>query len=264
LSDDVRKKILLEFAGRRAIITLNSPETLNALDIEGSRQLLKCLRKATAQEPTVVILKSGARAFCSGGNVKSMHSAGDRRAYLKELTAGIHACVKELRTMPVPVIAEVDGFAGGAGFALMLACDIIVATDRARFNTAFLTIGAAPGCGTWFYTRFMSYHQAAEAVFTCRTMDAAEGKRLGFINHVVSRDELAAKVDELAGQIESRPARALTEAKRLLNLSYLNTLETHLEMESGAISDSGLTEEFHEGVSAFVEKRKADFMKLRK
>jgi len=257
------RKIRLEVNGRRAFISLDSPGTMNALDIGETRELLETLREAKAMDPAVIVLRSTTPVFSSGGNVKSMHSAGDRHSYLRDLTAGIHACVKEIRSLSVPVIAQVDGFAGGAGFALMLACDIIVASSRAKFNTAFLTIGAAPGCGTWFYTKFMSYHQAAELVFSCNTIDANDGKRLGFVNYVVAPEDLEEKVNEVAAGVECKPAHALAEAKRLLNLSYLNSLETHLEMESNAISDSGLTDEFHEGVSAFVEKRKADFDRLR-
>ncbi len=257
------KKMLLDLIGKRAVITMNSPGTMNALDMEESRELLDTFREAAAGKPAAIILRSSARAFCSGGNVKSMHSADDRSSYLRKISSSIHSCVKEIRSLPIPVIAVVDGYAGGAGFALMLACDIIIASDRARFNTAFLTIGAAPGCGTWFYTKFMSYHQAAEAVFTCRTMDAEEGKGIGFVNHVVPHEEIEQKVDEVAGKIECMPPRALGEAKRLLNLSYRNTLEAHLETESNAIAESSLSDEFNEGVLSFVEKRKADFSKLR-
>lgn len=257
MSDD---KVLLLIEDGIATVRLNREERRNALDLPTARELYEHMKAVSeADSVRVVVIEGAGHVFCSGGDVREMCDASDRSVYLRDLSRQIHFSIIEMRGMKKPVVAAVNGYAGGAGLGLVMAADIAVASSKAKFNTAFMNIGAPPGCGTYFLPRIVGYKKACELVFTSKTMNAEEALELGFVNRVVTHEELASARDELAAKLRDGPTFALGLAKELLHTSYSSQFQAQLDKESRAISIAAKTDDFEEGVKAFLEKRKADF-----
>jgi 2-(1,2-epoxy-1,2-dihydrophenyl)acetyl-CoA isomerase len=243
-----------------AYITLNRPERLNSFDMKLGEELYSALKNINKNdEIRAVIIRGTGKGFCGGGDVKEMHTADDKSKFLRELTKGIHKCVIEMRTMEKPIIAAVNGHAFGAGLSIALACDIIIAVKDAKFGTAFIGIGLAPGCGTQFFTNLVGYHKACEYILTSKTFSAENALEIGIVNKVVETEELDNAVKEFVSKFKRLPPIAVGKAKMLINKSMVNDMVTHLELESKTASFSAGTEDFKEGVAAFVEKRKPEF-----
>jgi 2-(1,2-epoxy-1,2-dihydrophenyl)acetyl-CoA isomerase len=252
-------QIILE--DKVAFITLNRPERLNSFDMQLGHELYEALSNvAQNHEVQVVVIRGTGKGFCGGGDVKEMHAAKDKSRFLRDLTRAIHRCVIEIRTMEKPVIAAVNGAAFGAGLSLALACDMIIAVKGAKMSTAFIGIGLAPGCGTQFVTKLLGYQRACEYILTSKTFTAEEACRLGLVNKVVdTTDQLDAAVEETVSTFKALPPIAVGKAKMLINKSMENDMISHLELESKTAAWSAGTEDFTEGVTAFVEKRKPVF-----
>jgi len=243
-----------------AYILLNRPERLNSFDIKLGEELYAVLKDIKSQSTIrAVVIKGTGKGFCGGGDVKEMYNSKDKTKFLRELTKAIHRCVIEMRTMEKPVIAAVNGAAFGAGLSLALACDIILAVKEAKLGTAFIGIGLAPGCGTQFFTKLVGYQNACEYILTSKTFSAEKGKELGIINKIVDADKLDETVEEFAEKFRKLPPIAVGKAKMLINKSMENDMLNHLELESLTASKSAGSEDFKEGISAFVEKRKPKY-----
>lgn len=243
-----------------AYITLNRPERLNSFDMKLGEELYDVLQDInTKPEIRAVIIKGTGKGFCGGGDVKEMYAAEDKSQFLRDLTIAIHKCVIEMRSMEKPVIAAVNGAAFGAGLSLALACDIIIAVKEAKFGTAFIGIGLAPGCGTQFFTKLTGYQRACEYILTSKTFTAEDAKQLGIINKVVDSSELDSAIEEFISKFKKLPPIAVGKAKMLINKSLDNDMISHLELESITAAKSAGTEDFKEGVTAFAEKRKPIF-----
>lgn len=243
-----------------AYITLNRPERLNAFDMKLGKELYSALKEITPKESIkAVIIRGTGKGFCGGGDVKEMHNAKDKSKFLRELTLAIHKCVLEMRNMQKPVIAAVNGHAFGAGLSLALACDIIIASKNAKFGTAFIGIGLAPGCGTQFFTKLVGYQRACEYILTSKVFTAEKAEGLGIINIAVDDKELEKTVEDFANKFRVLPPIAVGKAKMLINKSMENSMEDHLKLESLTATEAAATKDFEEGVAAFVEKRKAVF-----
>jgi 2-(1,2-epoxy-1,2-dihydrophenyl)acetyl-CoA isomerase len=243
-----------------AYITLNRPERLNSFDIKLGEELYHVLRNISSNNSIrAVIIKGTGKGFCGGGDVKEMYVAENKSQFLRDLTRAIHRCVIEMRTMEKPVIAAVNGSAFGAGLSLAIACDIIVAVKGVKMGTAFIGIGLAPGCGTQFFTKLVGYQRACEYILTSKVFTVEEGEKLGFINKIVNKDDLDNAVEEFASKFRKLPPIAVGKAKMLINKSLDNDMINHLELESITASMSASTEDFKEGVTAFIEKRKPIF-----
>lgn len=244
-----------------AYITLNRPERLNSFDMQLGQELYDVLKKITPDKKIrAVVIKGTGKGFCGGGDVKEMYVAEDKSKFLRELTRdAIHKCVIEIRTMEKPVIAAVNGAAFGAGLSLALACDIIIAVKDAKLGTAFIGIGLAPGCGTQFFTRLTGYNKACEYILTSKMFTAEKAEEIGIINKIVEADELDEAVEEFVQKFRKLPPIAVGKAKMLINKSLENNMIDHLELESKTAAFSAGSQDFKEGVSAFVEKRKPIF-----
>ncbi len=243
-----------------AYITLNRPERLNSFDMKLGEELYKVLHDiSNMEEIRAVVIKGTGKGFCGGGDVKEMYASKDKSKFLRELTKGIHKCVIEMRNMEKPVIAAVNGHAFGAGLSLALACDIIIAVKEAKFGTAFIGIGLAPGCGTQFFTKLVGYQKACEYILTSKTFTSEKALELGIVNHLVDLDNLDTTVEEFVYKFKKLAPIAVGKAKMLINKSMENDMVTHLDLESKTASYAAGTEDFKEGVTAFVEKRKPVF-----
>ena len=243
-----------------AYITLNRPERLNSFDIKLGNELYDALKNSNKDDNIrAVVIKGTGKGFCGGGDVKEMYDAENKTEFLKKLTKAIHKCVIEIRTMEKPIIAAVNGAAFGAGLSIALACDIIIASKDAKFGTAFIGIGLAPGCGTQFFTKLVGYQRACEYILTSKIFTAQKALELGIVNMVVEPEKLDEAVEEFASKFRTLPPIAVGKAKMLINKSLENSMIDHLELESITASKSAGSLDFKEGVTAFVEKRKPVF-----
>jgi 2-(1,2-epoxy-1,2-dihydrophenyl)acetyl-CoA isomerase len=250
--------IALEVSQGIATITLNRPDAYNALSLALARELFQAAI-AVDEDPEVrcVVLTGAGKAFCGGGDVKEFVQHLPRAgALIKELTTYVHGVVSRLVRTPKPVITAVNGVAAGGGLALALGGDLVVAAESARFTMAYSRIAASPdGSSTYWLPRLVGLRRAMELFYTNRVLTAREAVEWGIATRAVGDAELAETVRRLAGELAQGPTLALGRGKRLFHLSTTESLETQMEHESQAIARSSHTEDFAEGVRAFVEKR---------
>ncbi len=252
--------IKFEMDGGTAIITLDRPDKMNAFNDQLSGELDDVFSIIEKDDDVKVIVLTGSgRAFCAGGDVKAMAEAEDPTEFLAGLSSGIHRPIMRMWNLEKVIICAINGHTVGAGCGLAMACDIRIASKKAKFNMGFMKIGLAPGCGTYFLPKLVGRAMAAELIFLSETIDAKEAGKLGLVNRVVDADELMKKAMKMAKRIEEGPILAIGRAKTLLRLSERSTLMEHFEAERHMISISGDTQDFREGVNAFLEKRKPKF-----
>jgi len=254
------KNTLYEKSEGIATITFNCPEKRNPLNEETIREILAHLEDAKNDENIRVIVFTGAgdRAFSSGADLNMMKGATAVRG--TELSRiGQHMC-DYIEVLEKPVIAAINGYALGGGIELAMACDIRIASENAQIGQPEINVGLIPGWGgTQRLPRFVGKGMAKEMIFTGKRIDAKTAERLGLINAVVPPDQLQAKVKEIALELASKPPIAIKLSKALIN----NSTETHPEVglwqEAEAFGLVASTEDFNEGVTAFLEKRKPQF-----
>jgi len=256
------ENLMLDIADGVATITLNRPDAFNALTLAFARELFSAVLEV-GEDPGVrcVVITGAGKAFCGGGDVKEFTQSLPRiGVLLKELTTYIHGAVSRLVRAPKPVITAVNGVAAGGGFSLALAGDLVVAAESARFTMAYSRIGATPdGSSSYWLPRLVGVRRAAELFYTNRVLTAKEAMEWGIVTRVVPDAELSDSVRRLAGELAQGPTLALGRGKLLFHSSTTESLETQMELESQLIAASGHTEDFAEGVRAFVEKRPPAF-----
>jgi 2-(1,2-epoxy-1,2-dihydrophenyl)acetyl-CoA isomerase len=240
-------------------LTLNRPEVLNAITPALLDEVTESLREAgSGRSVRAVIITGAGRGFCSGQDLRAAAGEGglDVGAVLRDhYTPAIRA----IRSMDQPVIAAVNGVAAGAGFSLALACDLRIAAESATFVQAFVRIGLIPDlASTYFLPRLIGPARAAELTMLGETVDAARALELGIVNRVVPDSELVARAAELAARLARGP-RSIGLTKRALEVSHENDLEAQLAVEERLQTEATTTSDFAEGVSAFLEKRRATF-----
>jgi 2-(1,2-epoxy-1,2-dihydrophenyl)acetyl-CoA isomerase len=242
------------------LIQLNRPQKMNAIGALTRKQLGDAIKQVERDEAVrVVVLTGTGRAFCSGADVTEMAQEGGMRtpeAVGNVLRTEYMPMLTRLRTMPKPVIAAMNGPAVGIGASYALACDIRIAVPEAYLLEAFINIGLAPDGGvSWLLPRLAGTGIAYEMFFTGKPLQAADAYRLGVINRLVPAEKLEDEVRELAGQLASQPKGALAAAKRAVNHALESTYEEALEFESYLQEAQAGSEEFVEGVQAFLAKR---------
>ena len=248
-----------------AILTMNRPERLNAM----SRPMLEAMeaalgRLAGAPEIGAVVLTGAGRAFCAGGDVKAMAegaevAGGSLEERAQQLRARMEVS-RWLHEMPKPTIAMVRGAAAGAGLSLALACDLRVASDTAKFTTAFARVGYSGDFGgSYFLTRLVGTARARELYFTAELLDAARALAIGLVNRVVPDAELETETLGLAGRLARGPRVAHRYIKRNMNAAESGSLAELLDLEAWHQTRTGLTEDHREAARAFVEKREPLF-----
>lgn len=257
--------VLYERDDAVALITLNRPDAMNTLNMELGEGLVAMVERARFDQTVRAVVITGAgRAFSAGGDLKAMKAnqdaGGDPSQFLRDLTRFLHAAIVDLRLMEKPVIAAINGPAGGAGLSLALACDLRVMAEGAFFQQAYTTVGLVPDGGmTAFLPHLVGLGAASELIFLNPSIDARRALQMGLVHEVVPADELMPRIMEMAHSLAAGPTLALGQAKGLLNRSLLLTLESQLEAERQAIAAMGATADFHEGLTAFLEKCPPDF-----
>lgn len=254
--------ILFEVNNNVARITMNRPEAANALNAEMAKDLMHASLRCS-EDPAIraVILTGAGRLFSGGGDLKSFAAQGDNMPYhLKEVTTYLHAAVSRFTRMDAPVIAAVNGTAGGAGMSLCCFCDLVLAAESAKFTMAYTRVGLTPdGSSTYFLPRLVGLKRALELTLTNRVLTAQEAMEWGIVTKVVPDANLQAEADALAAQLATAATGALGAAKRLLHSGWSETLETQMELESQGIAVRAHTADGREGIAAFLEKRAAKF-----
>jgi 2-(1,2-epoxy-1,2-dihydrophenyl)acetyl-CoA isomerase len=247
-----------------ATLTFNRPERMNALSTSIMEGLLHGLpRLAGDPAVRVVVLTGAGRAFCAGGDVKSMAEGGERRS-AAEATAHLRSRMEVsriLHELPKPTIAMINGPAAGAGLAFALACDLRIAGASARLVTAFVKVGLSGDFGgSFFLTRLVGTAKARELYFTGRPVDAEEALSLGLVNRVVSDDQLGDATMELARSLAQGPQVAFSLMKRNMNCAESGGLAQLLDMEAANMVQAARTEDHRAAARAFVEKRAPVFI----
>ncbi len=243
-----------------ATILLNRPEALNAFNTDQLNLLLEALRAIRDDRSVrcVIITGAGDRAFAAGADIKLMATLSEAEALAFGRLG--HAVTRTVESLPVPVIAAVNGFALGGGCELAVACDIRLASENAIFSQPEVTLGIPPGWGgTQRLPRLIGPGLAAEMIFTGRRVDAPEALRIGLVNAVCPVDELLKNATELATTITKNSPRAIAASKQLMQLAFNSAQASGLETELHSFAQSFGGVDQREGMQAFVEKRSADY-----
>jgi 2-(1,2-epoxy-1,2-dihydrophenyl)acetyl-CoA isomerase len=239
-------------------ITLNRPDVLNAFNAAMHQGLAAALKEARGPDVRAVVITGAGRGFCVGQDLTEFKEAsGDIGSRLRET---YHPNVRAIRALEKPVIAAVNGAAAGAGMSFACACDLRIASDAAGFVPAFINIGLVPDSGgSYFVTRILGPARAFEWLASGRKLTAVEAHAWGLVSEVVEGDALAARVGEIAAHLAALPTRGIGMTKRLIDHALNATLEQQLEREAELQTAATQTEDFKEGVTAFLEKRTPKF-----
>jgi 2-(1,2-epoxy-1,2-dihydrophenyl)acetyl-CoA isomerase len=238
-------------------ITLNRPEKMNAFTRNLHAELLAALKEARDPEVRAVVITGAGRAFCAGQDLTEFSEAGDISTALRET---YHPNVHAVRALEKPVIAAVNGACAGAGLSFACACDIRIASDAAAFVPGFVGIGLIPDAGgTYFVHRLLGPARAFEWMSSNRRLTAAEAHAWGLVSEVVEADALPARAAQLAQLYATLPTKAIGMTKRLFDHADTATLDEQLELEAQLQAAAAQSDDFREGVTAFLEKRAPNF-----
>lgn len=254
--------LIYEVADGVATITLNRPEVGNALSPQSTREFNE-VSLAIEADPAVraVILTGTGRMFCAGGDLGAIAGTGEQaRSVLLRMTGDLHLGISRLSRNAAPVIGAVNGTAAGAGFSLVMLCDLAISAASARYTMAYTNAGLAPdGSSTYFMPRRIGDRRTRELMLTNRVLSAGEALDWGVVNQVVEDERVLEEARALAAKLAAGPTRAYGQVKDLLNASFDNGLETQMELESRAIAAMVETADGREGLDAFLNKRKPQF-----
>jgi 2-(1,2-epoxy-1,2-dihydrophenyl)acetyl-CoA isomerase len=239
-------------------ITFNRPDVLNAFNKTLHDGLAAALKEARDPDVRAVVVTGAGRGFCVGQDLTEFRDAeGD---IADRLRGSYHPNVLAVRGLEKPVIAAVNGPAAGAGLSFACACDIRIASDAASFVPAFINIGLIPDAGgSFFIARLLGPARAFEWMTSGRRLSPQEALEWGLVSEVVEADRFEARAAELAATLAAMPTRGVGMTKRLFDAASTNSLDEQLELEAQLQSAATKTEDFREGVTAFLEKRDPEF-----
>lgn len=242
-------------------LTLNRPEVFNSFNREMALLFQSELDKANEDDSVRAIIVTGAgKAFCAGQDLKEVTSPELNPGFKKILEEHYNPIVERIRNIEKPVIAAVNGVAAGAGANIALACDIVIAHEKVSFIQAFSKIGLIPDSGgTFFLPRLIGLQKATALMMLGDKVSASEAERLGMVYKVTSLEDFLKEVHAIANTLSKMPTKALGMTKRLLNQSLVNDLTTQLDLEGKLQIEAAQSEDYAEGVAAFVEKRSPVF-----
>ena len=246
--------------GPIARITLNRPDRLNSFTAQMHEEVRDAL--ASLGEARVVVLTGSGRGFCAGQDLNDRAVAPGETVDLGEtVTECWNPLIRTLTSLPQPVIARVNGVAAGAGANIALACDIVIAAKSAKFIQSFSAIGLIPDSGgTWLLPRLVGQARALGLALTGEPLPAETAAEWGLIWKAVDDEALDGEVDAIANKLASLPPLGLAAIKEMIRTSWQYSLDQELERQAGAMRRLGFTEDYREGVAAFLEKRSPKFI----
>ena len=255
------KSILLKIENKIAYITLNRPEVFNSFNREMAFLLHDTLDACeTNDEVRAIVITGNGKAFCAGQDLKEVTDPDLNPGFKKILEEHYNPIITRLRAIKKPVIAAVNGVAAGAGANIALACDIVVAHEKVSFIQAFSLIGLVPdSAGTFFLPRLIGFQKALALAMLGDKISAEEAEKMGMIYKMIPLESFEEDVNKLALKLANMPTKALGMIKELFNKSMTNDLESQLALESKLQIEAAQSNDYKEGVSAFIEKRKPNF-----
>jgi 2-(1,2-epoxy-1,2-dihydrophenyl)acetyl-CoA isomerase len=257
----MNQSIQLHVTNKVAVITLNRPEVFNSFNREMALSLQSILDACEANDDVrAIVLTGNGKAFCAGQDLKEVTDPELNPGFKKILEEHYNPIIIKLRSIKKPIIGAINGVAAGAGANIALACDIVVAHEKVSFIQAFSLIGLVPdSAGTFFLPRLIGFQKAQALAMLGDKISAEEAERMGMIYKSVSLDEFDTTIDALAQKLANMPTKALGLIKELYNSSMTNTLEDQLALESKLQIEAASSNDYAEGVAAFIEKRKPNF-----
>jgi len=243
--------------GGIAEITLNRPHAANALNFQMSEDLFDVACKCDAGGARAVILTGAGKLFSAGGALNAFEAAADKADHVTRMATVLHAALSRFARMDAPVIVAVNGTAGGAGFSMSLSGDIVLASDKAKFVSAYSASGLSPdGSSTYYLAKHVGLLRAKELMLTNRVLSAEEAQDWGLVKRVVPADDRMAEARALAEQIASGPTKAFGGVKRLLDTAFSESFETQLDKEVRSIAAMMKTHDGPHGIQSFLNKSK--------
>ena len=258
--------ILLARDGPVATLTLNRPGSLNALDATMIDALVAHAAALAADDALrCVVIRGAGRHFMAGGDIRYFAeqlglAPQERQEQLSRTIGRLHAAIEQLRRMPHPIVAGVHGAVAGFGLSLMCACDLVIAADTSYFTSAYRQLGLTPDGGlSYALPRQVGLKKAMEILLLSERFGPEEALRLGLVNRVVPEGELARATADVVARLVAGPVAAMRNAKRLLQQSLSHTLAEQLRSEAESFGACSATDDFVEGVRAFLDKRPPRF-----
>ncbi len=253
--------ILLKIENKVAYITLNRPEVFNSFNREMALSLQSILDDCETNDVVrAIVLTGNGKAFCAGQDLKEVTDPRLNPGFKKILEEHYNPIITRIRAIKKPIVAAVNGVAAGAGANIALACDIVVAHQKVSFIQAFSLIGLIPdSAGTFFLPRLIGFQKASALAMLGDKIGAEEAEKMGMIYKSVTVEEFDETINNLALKLANMPTKALGFIKELFNQSMTNTLDEQLALESELQIKAAESEDYKEGVAAFIEKRKPEF-----
>ncbi|TFG25317.1 MAG: enoyl-CoA hydratase/isomerase family protein [Promethearchaeota archaeon] len=259
------KTIELEIKGENgfAVIYFNRPNARNAFNYELVSEFCECLR-IISRSPTIkcLIITGKGKVFSVGGDIKEFNIANDPVDYMANLVSKLHEGIGLLKSMSFPIIAAINGACFGAALGYISSCDLRYCKKEATFGAAFTGIGLSPDSSTSFHLpKIVGLSLANEMIFLNRILTSEEAESYGLVNHVIQEENFTSEIRKIASQVAQGPSNAYMLSKILLQNSYSNRLDEHLEEEANYIKKCAGIFDFKEGISAFLKKRQPSFNK---
>jgi len=253
--------IELKINNKVAFISLNRPDVFNSFNREMALSLQNILDNcSTDNSVRAIVITGNGKAFCAGQDLKEVTDPELNPGFRKILEEHYNPIIQKIRTIEKPIVAAVNGVAAGAGANIALACDIVLASENASFIQAFSKIGLIPdSAGTFFLPRLIGFQKASALMMLGDKVSAVEAEKLGMVYKVFPAESFIEEVTKLAETVAEMPTKALGLTKRLLNQSMTNNLEQQLALESDLQIEASSSNDYKEGVTSFVEKRKPEF-----
>ncbi len=251
--------ILKETKANILHITLNRPDSLNAFTTEMLMELQQAFKDAESGEIRCVVLTGAGKGFCSGQDLKDFES--EKKSFKEALEVKYNPLLRQIMSLPKPVICGINGVAAGAGLSLALACDFRIAVDSAQLIEVFINVGLVPdSASTFTLPRLVGLAKAFQMCSTAERITGAEAKRLGLVNVSVQTNEvLGVALNKYAKKFAKAPTKSLGMIKNLINNSFSKSLDEILNEEAEAQDIAGQSSDYREGVNSFLEKRKPVF-----
>src|SRR5688572_20976832 len=255
--------VLVSLDGGVLTVTLNRPDKLNAFVPDMHRELRVALERAKDEAGVRALLLTGAgRGFCAGQDLSERNVSPGAAPIDLSVSLGSHynPLVRRLRELPKPVVCAVNGVAAGAGANIALACDLVIAARSASFVQSFARLGLVPDSGgTWFLPRLAGAARAMGLALLGEPLSAEQAEQWGLIWKVVDDEKLSGEATSLARSLAAGPTKGYGLVKKALRASWGNSLDAQLDLERDLQREAGLTQDYRESVSAFMQKRKPDY-----